>query len=84
MVLNTRLPSKDSTRSRLPWRNLTEDMEKEAEVEDNQPYKSSTDTNQVDWEGPDDVHNPRNWSVWKRGMIVGIVTSIVFSTLDGP
>jgi hypothetical protein len=55
-------------------------MEKGPEVEDNQLSDNSTDPNDVDWDGPDDLHNPRNWSVRRRGMIVGIVTSIVFST----
>ena len=45
--------------------------------EANQP---ADDPNEVDWDGPDDPHNPRNWPVWKRGIIIGIVTSIVFST----
>jgi hypothetical protein len=52
-------------------------MEKEA---GNQPFDISTDPNEVDWDGPDDPHNPRNWSVRRRGVIIGIVTSIVFST----
>jgi hypothetical protein len=42
--------------------------------------RPADDPNEVDWDGPDDPHNPRNWSVRKRGIIIGIVTSIVFST----
>ena len=55
-------------------------MEGDHEVEDGQPCENSTDPNEVDWDGPDDPHNPRNWSVRRRGLIVGMVTSIVFST----
>jgi hypothetical protein len=51
-----------------------------------QSLPSSTDgtdvpnPNEVDWDGPDDPHNPRNWPTWKRAMLVGIITSVVFST----
>ncbi|KAJ5114397.1 hypothetical protein NUU61_000156 [Penicillium alfredii] len=38
------------------------------------------DSNEVDWDGPDDPHNPRNWPAWRRGMLVGIITCVVFST----
>ena len=55
-------------------------MEERSKVEDNQASNNPADPNEVDWEGPEDVHNPRNWPTWRRGMIVGIVTSIVFST----
>jgi hypothetical protein len=59
-------------------------MEKELEVGISQlsPTDSdnSIDLHMVDWDGPDDSKNPRNWSVWKRGMIIGVVMSIVFST----
>ncbi|PWY65698.1 MFS general substrate transporter [Aspergillus heteromorphus CBS 117.55] len=39
-----------------------------------------TDSNVVDWDGPNDPHNPRNWPVWRRAMLVGIIASVVFST----
>jgi MFS transporter, DHA1 family, multidrug resistance protein len=55
-------------------------MGSDPEVQDNQPVENSIHPNVVDWDGPDDPKNPRNWSVWRRGMIVGIVTCIVFST----
>ena len=55
-------------------------MEKVLEVEDGHPSDNSADPNEVDWDGPDDANNPRNWPVWRRGAIVGIVTTIVFST----
>lgn len=38
------------------------------------------DPNEVDWEGPDDPRNPRNWTVRRRALIVGVATAIVFST----
>lgn len=38
------------------------------------------DPNEVDWDGPDDPQNPMNWSVARRGVIVGMAMSIVFST----
>lgn len=36
--------------------------------------------NEVDWEGPDDPENPRNWPVWRRSLIFATIMSIVFST----
>jgi hypothetical protein len=44
---------------------------------------NAANPNEVDWEGPADVRNPRNWPAWRRGMIVGVVTSLVFSTYVG-
>ncbi|THC91331.1 hypothetical protein EYZ11_009196 [Aspergillus tanneri] len=38
------------------------------------------DPNEVDWDGPDDPKNPRNWPRWRRAMLVGIITCVVFST----
>ncbi|CRG83296.1 putative transporter C530,02 [Talaromyces islandicus] len=38
------------------------------------------DPNEVDWDGPDDPHNPRNWNAWRRSMLIGIITCVVFST----
>jgi hypothetical protein len=40
----------------------------------------TADPNEVDWDGPDDPQNPMNWSVTRRGVIVGMAMSIVFST----
>ncbi|PYH95662.1 MFS general substrate transporter [Aspergillus ellipticus CBS 707.79] len=39
-----------------------------------------SDPNEANWDGPDDPHNPRNWPAWRRGMLVGIITCVVFST----
>ncbi|KAE8367279.1 major facilitator superfamily domain-containing protein [Aspergillus caelatus] len=55
------------------------------DVEQNKPSPATEsehghDPNEVDWDGPADPHNPRNWSAWRRGMLVGIVTCVVFST----
>lgn len=36
--------------------------------------------NEVDWDCPDDPHDPRNWPAWRRAMVVGMITSVVFST----
>ncbi|KAJ5234288.1 uncharacterized protein N7469_003456 [Penicillium citrinum] len=36
--------------------------------------------NEVDWDGPDDPKNPRNWPVWRRSMLVAVITFVVFST----
>lgn len=76
-----------STREKYPGQRLiplshkpAANMKGDPEVEDVLPCENSTDPNEVDWDGPDDPHNPRNWSVRRRALIVGIVTSIVFST----
>jgi hypothetical protein len=60
--------------------NMIMSMGEKFEVKDKQASNDAADPNEVDWEGPEDVHNPRNWPVWQRGMIVGILTSIVFLT----
>ncbi|CAJ2510891.1 Uu.00g065160.m01.CDS01 [Anthostomella pinea] len=52
--------------------------EKETDVEAAKPPAAAADVdadadpNEVDWDGPDDPHNPKNWPVWRRGVIVGM------------
>jgi hypothetical protein len=36
--------------------------------------EQETKNNVVDWDGPDDPQDPRNWSTWKR------MTQVVFAT----
>ncbi|KJK63059.1 MFS like protein [Aspergillus parasiticus SU-1] len=55
------------------------------DIEQKKPFpatesENAHDPNEVDWDGPADPHNPRNWSAWRRGMLVGIITCVVFST----
>lgn len=49
----------------------------ESDQRSNQPDQQSSEPDQtaieqekndnvVDWDGPDDPHNPRNWPAWKR------------------
>jgi hypothetical protein len=35
--------------------------------------------NIVDWDGPDDPHNPRNWPTWKRMIQVVLVSSFLLT-----
>ncbi|KAJ5722258.1 hypothetical protein N7488_000293 [Penicillium malachiteum] len=42
--------------------------------------EKSPDPNEVDWDGPDDPNNPRNLPIWRRSMLVGVITCVVFST----
>jgi hypothetical protein len=30
------------------------------------------------WEGEDDPMNPRNWPLWRKGVVVGIISAITF------
>ena len=41
---------------------------------DQTAIEQETKDNVVDWDGPDDPQNPRNWPVWKR------MTQIVFAS----
>jgi len=36
------------------------------ETSDQSPIEQETKDNVVDWDGPDDLQNPRNWPAWKR------------------
>ncbi|KAI9729165.1 MAG: hypothetical protein M1834_007072 [Cirrosporium novae-zelandiae] len=38
------------------------------------------DSNEIDWDGPDDPANPRNWSTWRKVTTMAIVASISFLT----
>ncbi|KAG8984673.1 hypothetical protein FRB94_004566 [Tulasnella sp. JGI-2019a] len=37
----------------------------------------------VDWYGPDDPANPRNWSSFKRGFVLGLICLLTFSIYMG-
>lgn len=41
--------------------------------------EQETKDNTVDWDGPDDPQNPRNWSAWKR-MTQVVLASIFLLT----
>lgn len=63
----------------------TEKIDVEANVTadtlpEGQLMSPGTNPNEVDWDGPNDPQNPQNWSVSRRGVIVGMAMSIVFST----
>ena len=38
-----------------------------------------TKSNVVDWDGPDDPKNPRNWSTWKRTIQVVIASAFLLT-----
>ncbi|CEJ92117.1 hypothetical protein VHEMI07789 [[Torrubiella] hemipterigena] len=69
-----------------PTDDATGELAKTTATSGQQNVRSSTDgteapdPNEVDWDGPDDPHNPRNWPVWRRAMVVGLITAVVFST----
>lgn len=43
------------------------------------PVEQETKDNIVDWDGPDDPQNPRNWPTWKR-MIQVVLSSLFLLT----
>lgn len=42
------------------------DDQQSSEPEQTAVERDETKDNVVDWDGPDDPHNPRNWPAWKR------------------
>ncbi|KAI1976511.1 hypothetical protein LOZ53_001761 [Ophidiomyces ophidiicola] len=40
-------------------------------------------SNVIDWEGPDDLENPMNWSPWRKWMTITIVSLITFLNAFG-
>lgn len=59
----------------------TTDVEQNAQSHTGHSEKEKApDPNEVDWNGPDDPKNPRNWPAWRRFMLVGVITLVVFST----
>jgi hypothetical protein len=40
--------------------------------------KTTRDPNIVDWDGPDDPENPKNWATRKKVMAVGMASMITF------
>jgi hypothetical protein len=53
------------------------DVEKGAPPDDASSDESH-DPDLVSWDGPDDPHNPRNWSLHRRWAVIGIVSSYTF------
>jgi hypothetical protein len=54
--------------------------EKPAISEDGQTaIEQETKNNVVDWEGPDDPQNPRNWPAWKRLTQVVLATAFLLT-----
>ena len=51
----------------------------EAGEPDQRPTEQKTDHNIVDWEGPDDPKNPRNWPTWKRTMQVVFASAFLLT-----
>ncbi|GAB7350721.1 hypothetical protein MBLNU459_g1275t1 [Dothideomycetes sp. NU459] len=62
----------------------TEDAKSPVSVEaiktESKRKETARDANKIDWDGDDDPQNPRNWSVWSRGVVIGTVMAIVFTT----
>ncbi|KAL8892891.1 MAG: hypothetical protein Q9205_005556 [Flavoplaca limonia] len=50
----------------------------EAPLEKKQSSKSVKDPNLVTWDGPDDPHNPKNWSTKQRWAATIVVSSFTF------
>jgi len=47
----------------------------------NQPvHHDPTDTNVVDWDGPDDPENPLNWTLKKKWRNAGLLAAMTFIT----
>ncbi|KAL5042511.1 hypothetical protein BDW71DRAFT_200551 [Aspergillus fruticulosus] len=44
-----------------------------------EPDQTETKNNVVDWDGPDDPQNPRNWPTWKRMAQVVLVTTFLLT-----
>lgn len=46
---------------------------------DEAAIEQETKGNVVDWDGPDDSQNPRNWAAWKRMTQVGLASSFLLT-----
>jgi DHA1 family multidrug resistance protein-like MFS transporter len=69
------LPSPASSSTTGSEVDVEVDVEKDAAGSDQQSRTESStveDTNPflVDWNGPDDIENPKNWPRWKKGLVV--------------
>ena len=64
-------------------RSSDKDIEKEAPTEPQQPSEKpeqKSDTNVVDWYGPDDKENPQNWSTAKKAFTFAQICLLTFSS----
>ncbi|KAJ5114106.1 hypothetical protein N7456_002640 [Penicillium angulare] len=59
---------------------MQQDTEKVPSCQTGTHTGETPDSVVVDWDGPDDPQNPLNWPVWKRTLLVGTITCVVFST----
>lgn len=58
---------------------MAADLESANEKAAISPVEQETKDNIVDWDGPDDPQNPRNWPTWKR-MIQVVLSSLFLLT----
>jgi hypothetical protein len=55
-------------------------IEKQQSSEPDQTaIEQETKGNVVDWDGPDDPQNPRNWPAWKRMIQVFLATTFLLT-----
>lgn len=47
---------------------------------DETAIEQETKDNVIDWDGPDDPQNPRNWPAWKRLTQVGLASAFLLTT----
>jgi hypothetical protein len=63
---------------------LEKDIEKGAEAESSSSIDDAeepvVDPNIVDFDGPDDLENPLNWTYWKKWGMVMLISAITFLT----
>jgi DHA1 family multidrug resistance protein-like MFS transporter len=64
---------------------LEMDVEKDAKPEDEpeRDLDQNLDPFLVDWNGPEDAENPRNWPKWKKGLVVFEVMFLTCATYLG-
>lgn len=42
------------------------------------PKNKGVEIKLLGWDGEDDPENPRNWALWRKGVVVGIIAAITF------
>ena len=64
-----------------PYRETPNDEEKSIPYD---PTGSKENVNVVDWEGPEDPHNPLNWTLLRKWTTISLVSAITFNVFVAP
>ena len=72
--------AQETEKEPLGGHSSTDDVEKTAAAAEPASVQPVSDPNVIEWDGPNDPHNPLNWSTPRKWIIIALVSLITFNT----